>query len=162
MGVLLCCATLRNHSSNPAVQPAIDQHCATRRWASFTLSCKVGRACLSNNAAERGLRGIVLGRKPLLFCGSDRGGRRAAAMYSLIATALCALGITAKINGVDPQVAYGCPRPDRRASCASAGRAGCPGIGRQHQGFRLSGMTTHINKVDHLATITKVARDLGE
>ena len=54
-----------------------------------------GRVCLSNNAAERGLRGIALGRKSWLFCGSDRGGRRAAAMYSLI--------ITAKMNGVDPQ-----------------------------------------------------------
>lgn len=54
-----------------------------------------GRVCLSNNAAERGLRGIALGRKSWLFCGSDRGGTRAAAMYSLI--------ITAKMNGVDPQ-----------------------------------------------------------
>ena len=48
-----------------------------------------------NNAAERGLRGVALGRKSWLFCGSDRGGRRAAAMYSLI--------VTAKMNGVDPQ-----------------------------------------------------------
>ena len=54
-----------------------------------------GRVCLSNNAAERGLRGIALGRKSWLFCGSDRGGRRAAAMYGLI--------ITAKMNGIDPQ-----------------------------------------------------------
>ncbi|SMX56630.1 Putative transposase (fragment) [Bradyrhizobium sp. ORS 285] len=54
-----------------------------------------GRICLSNNAAERGLRGIALGRKSWLFCGSDRGGRRAAAMYSLI--------VTAKMNGIDPQ-----------------------------------------------------------
>ena len=45
-----------------------------------------GRVCLSNNAAERGLRGIALGRKSWLFCGSDRGGDRAAAMYSLIIT----------------------------------------------------------------------------
>jgi len=66
-----------------------------KRWASFTLFLEDGRVCLSNNAAERGLRGIALGRKSWLFCGSDRGGRRAAAMYSLI--------VTAKINGVDPQ-----------------------------------------------------------
>ncbi|HZD89511.1 MAG TPA: IS66 family transposase [Pseudolabrys sp.] len=66
-----------------------------KRWASFTLFLDDGRVCLSNNAAERGLRGIALGRKSWLFCGSDRGGRRAAAMYSLI--------ITAKMNGVDPQ-----------------------------------------------------------
>ena len=48
-----------------------------------------------NNAAERGLRGIALGRKSWLFAGSDRGGMRAAAMYSLI--------VTAKMNDVDPQ-----------------------------------------------------------
>ena len=60
-----------------------------KRWASFTLFLEDGRVCLSNNAAERGLRGIALGRKSWLFCGSDRGGRRAAAMYSLIETSLC-------------------------------------------------------------------------
>ncbi|SFV18815.1 transposase domain-containing protein, partial [Bradyrhizobium arachidis] len=54
-----------------------------------------GRICLSNNAAERALRGIALGRKSWLFCGSDRGGDRAAMMYSLI--------VTAKMNDVDPQ-----------------------------------------------------------
>jgi transposase len=66
-----------------------------KRWANFTLFLKDGRVCLSNNAAERGLRGIALGRKSWLFCGFDRGGRRAAAKYSLI--------VTAKMNGVDPQ-----------------------------------------------------------
>ncbi|WP_413989783.1 IS66 family transposase [Labrys okinawensis] len=66
-----------------------------KRWASFTLFLEDGRVCLSNNAAERSLRGIALGRKSWLFCGSDRGGQRAAAMYSLI--------VTAKMNGVDPQ-----------------------------------------------------------
>ena len=60
-----------------------------KRWAGFTLFLEDGRVCLSNNAAERGLRGIALGRKSWLFCGSDRGGQRAAAMYSLIVTALC-------------------------------------------------------------------------
>ena len=66
-----------------------------KRWAAFTLFLDDGRACLSNNAAERALRGIALGRKSWLFCGSDRGGQRAAAMYSLI--------VTARMNGVDPQ-----------------------------------------------------------
>ena len=66
-----------------------------KRWAGFTLFLEDGRVCLSNNAAERGLRGIALGRKAWLFCGSDRGGQRTAAMYSLI--------VTAKMNGVDPQ-----------------------------------------------------------
>ncbi|MGY4408197.1 hypothetical protein ACVIYL_009000 [Bradyrhizobium sp. USDA 3315] len=60
-----------------------------KRWASFTLFLEDGRVCLSNNAAERGLRGIALGRKAWPFCGSDRGGRRAASMYSLIVTCLC-------------------------------------------------------------------------
>jgi transposase len=66
-----------------------------KRWPAFTLFLDDGRVCLSNNAAERALRGVALGRKSWLFCGSDRGGRRAAAMYSLI--------VTAKMNGVDPQ-----------------------------------------------------------
>jgi len=51
--------------------------------------------CLTNNAAERALRGIALGRKSWLFAGSDRGGQRAAVLYSLI--------VTAKMNDVDPQ-----------------------------------------------------------
>jgi transposase len=52
-------------------------------------------ASLDNNAAERALRGVAIGRKNWLFAGSDRGGERAAAMYSLIETA--------KLNGLDPQ-----------------------------------------------------------
>jgi hypothetical protein len=66
-----------------------------KRWPAFTLFLDDGRVCVSNNAAERGLRGIALGRKSWLFCGSDRGGERAAAMYGLI--------VTAKMNGLDPQ-----------------------------------------------------------
>lgn len=66
-----------------------------KRWPAFTRFLGDGRICLSNNAAERALRGIALGRKSWLFAGSDRGGQRAAAMYSLI--------VTAKMNNVDPQ-----------------------------------------------------------
>ncbi|QKE91923.1 transposase [Lichenicola cladoniae] len=66
-----------------------------KRWTAFTRFLDDGRICLSNNAAERALRGIALGRKSWLFCGSDRGGQRAAIMYSLI--------VTAKMNDVDPQ-----------------------------------------------------------
>jgi len=65
------------------------------RWDSFTRFLGDGRICLTNNAAERELRGIALGRKSWLFCGSDRGGERAAVMYTLIQTA--------KLNDVDPQ-----------------------------------------------------------
>ena len=66
-----------------------------KRWKAFTRFLDDGRICLSNNAAERALRGIALGRKSWLFAGSDRGGERAAAMYSLI--------VTAKLNNIDPQ-----------------------------------------------------------
>jgi hypothetical protein len=65
------------------------------RWPAFTRFLDDGRVCLSNNAAERALRSIALGRRAWLFAGSDRGGERAASIYSLIATA--------KLNGVDPQ-----------------------------------------------------------
>src|SRR6202453_3462882 len=66
-----------------------------KRWIAFTRFLDDGRICLSNNAAERGVRGIAMGRKSWLFCGSDRGGERAAVMYSLI--------VTAKMNDIDPQ-----------------------------------------------------------
>jgi transposase len=66
-----------------------------KRWPAFTRFLQDGRICLSNNAAERALRGIALGRKSWLFAGSDRGGQRAAALYSII--------VTAKMNDVDPQ-----------------------------------------------------------
>jgi len=65
------------------------------RWPTFTRFLDDGRICLSNNAAERALRGIALGRRAWLFAGSDRGGERAAAMYTLIATA--------KLNNINPQ-----------------------------------------------------------
>jgi len=66
-----------------------------KRWDTFSRFLDDGRICLTNNAAERALRGVALGRKAWLFAGSDRGGERAAAMYSLI--------VTAKLNDVDPR-----------------------------------------------------------
>lgn len=66
-----------------------------RRWGAFTHFLEDGRICLTNNAAERALRGVPLGRKAWLFCASDRGGQRAAVLYSLIQTA--------RLNAVDPQ-----------------------------------------------------------
>src|SRR6056297_275920 len=65
------------------------------RWGAFTLFLEDGRVCLTNNAAERALRGVALGRKSWLFAGSERGGDRAAFMYSLI--------VTAEMNDIDPQ-----------------------------------------------------------
>ncbi len=66
-----------------------------KRTDAFTRFLDDGRICLSNNAAERALRGIALGRKAWLFAGSDRGGQRAAVMFTLIRTA--------NLNDVDPQ-----------------------------------------------------------
>jgi len=66
-----------------------------KRWPAFTRLLEDGRICLSNNAAERSLRGIAVGRRNWTFCGSDRGGERAAAIYTLIETA--------KLNGIDPE-----------------------------------------------------------
>jgi transposase len=66
-----------------------------RRWGAFTQFLDDGRVCLSSNAAERSLRCVPLGRKSWLFCGSDRGGQRAAVAYSLIQTC--------RLNDVDPQ-----------------------------------------------------------
>src|SRR3546814_8707749 len=79
----------RNHDLAKAINYML------RRWPAFTRFLEDGRVCITNNAAERALRGVTLGRKSWLFCGSDRGGQRAAVMYSLIGTA--------KLNNVDPQ-----------------------------------------------------------
>jgi hypothetical protein len=65
------------------------------RWTAFTRFLEDGRICLTNNAAERALRCVAVGRRNWTFCGSDRGGERAAAIYTLIATA--------KMNDVDPE-----------------------------------------------------------
>jgi transposase len=67
-----------------------------RRWDAFTRFLGDGRVCLTNNTAERALRCVPLGRKAWLFCGSDRGGQRAAILYTLIQPA--------RLNNVDPQV----------------------------------------------------------
>jgi transposase len=65
------------------------------RWPSFTRFLDDGRICLSNNAAERALRCVAVGRRNWTFAGSDSGGKRAAAVYSLIETC--------KMNDVDPR-----------------------------------------------------------
>jgi len=65
------------------------------RWLALTRCFDDGRLSLDNNPAERALRGVAIGRKNYLFAGSDHGGERAAAMYSLIETP--------KLNGLDPE-----------------------------------------------------------
>jgi hypothetical protein len=64
-------------------------------WKALVRYCDDGRIEIDNNAAERALRGVGLGRKNFLFFGSDAGGERAAAIYSLVETA--------KLNGIDPE-----------------------------------------------------------
>jgi transposase len=64
-------------------------------WPALKLYCEDGRVEIDNSAAERALRGVAIGRRNYLFAGSDKGGERAAAMYTLIGTA--------KLNGVDPE-----------------------------------------------------------
>jgi transposase len=80
-------------SKNSETGKAIDY--SLKRWAALTRFLDDGRLCMSNNAAERELRAIAVGRRNWTFAGSDEGGRRAAAIYTLIATA--------KLNDVDPQ-----------------------------------------------------------
>ncbi len=79
-------------SRSAAVAEPIDY--MLRRWFSFASFLNDGRICLSNNAAERALRGFALGRKSWLFAGSERGADRAAAVATLI--------MTAKLNDIDP------------------------------------------------------------
>jgi transposase len=80
-------------SKNSDTGKAIDY--SLKRWTALTRFLDDGRLCMTNNAAERELRAIAIGRKNWTFAGSDEGGRRAAALYTLIATA--------KLNDVDPQ-----------------------------------------------------------
>jgi transposase len=80
-------------SNASAVAKPIDY--MLRRWERFARFIDDGRICLTNNAAERALRGFALGRKSWLFAGSERGADRAAVMATLI--------MTAKLNGEDPQ-----------------------------------------------------------
>ena len=84
-------ARLSRHAD---VAKAMD-HMLTR-WDAFARFTTDGRICLSNNAAERALRGIALGRRSWTFAGSQRGADRCAFMLTMIATA--------KLNDIDPQV----------------------------------------------------------
>jgi transposase len=86
-------ASLAKLSRKSDVSVAI--HYALGRWTPLLRYCGDGRLEIDNNAAERALRAVALGRKNYLFVGSDAGGERAAAMYSLIGSA--------KLNGIDPE-----------------------------------------------------------
>jgi transposase len=85
--------TLKTLSQKSATAKAIRY--ALGRWEALGRYCDDGRIEIDNNAAERALRCVALGRKNFLFAGSDAGGDRAAAIYSLLGTA--------KLNGCDPE-----------------------------------------------------------
>src|SRR3546814_10836784 len=93
----VCSSDLREErarlSRSAAVTRPIDY--LLKRWSDFARFAEDGRICLTNNAAERALRGFALGRKSWLFAGSDRGAERAAVMVTLI--------MTAKLNDIAPQ-----------------------------------------------------------
>ncbi len=80
-------------SPNAYTAQAIDY--ALKRWPALTRFLEDGRLSLSNNAAERALRVVAVGRRNWTFAGSDAGGQRAAAIYTLIETC--------KLNRVDPR-----------------------------------------------------------
>src|ERR1700677_2414402 len=87
-------ATMAKLSRKSDVAMAI--HYALERWVALMLFSDDGRVEMDNNAAERALRTVALGRKNYLFAGSDAGGERAAAIYSLLGSA--------KLNGIDPEL----------------------------------------------------------
>jgi transposase len=80
---------------SPKSETAIALAYSLNHWQQLTRFLNDGRLCMTNNAAERELRAVAVGRNNWTFCGSDEGGRRAAAIYTLINTA--------KLNDVDPQ-----------------------------------------------------------
>jgi transposase len=86
-------ASLSTVSAKGALAVAIRY--ALTRWAALTRYVGDGRIEIDNNAAERALRDVALGRKNYLFAGSDAGGERAASIYTLLGTA--------KLNGIDPE-----------------------------------------------------------
>ena len=91
-------ATVRKLSKKSELAGAIRY--ALSRWEALCRYRDDGRAELDNNAAERALRAIALGRKNHLFAGADSGGERAAGIYSLIGSA--------KLNGLDPEAYLRC------------------------------------------------------
>jgi transposase len=89
-------ATVRKLSRKSELATAFRYMRGRGRWPALVRCFDDGRLALDNNPAERALRGVAIGRKNWLFAGSDAGGRRAAAMYSLIESA--------KLNGLNPQL----------------------------------------------------------
>jgi transposase len=111
-------------SSKSEVAKAINY--SLSRWPAFTRFLEDGRICLSNNAAERAVRGVAIGRSNWTFAGSDAGGHKAAAVYTLIETW--------KLN-------HSIPKPGLPTSLRnfliipqSGSTNCCPGIGKRTKG----------------------------
>lgn len=81
--------------ASSALAKAIRYTVKPRHWPALIYYCSDGRADMDNNAAERSLRDVALGRRSYLFAGSDAGGERAASMYTLIGSC--------KLNAIDPE-----------------------------------------------------------
>nr|WP_137179226.1 transposase [Roseomonas sp. AR75] len=96
-------ATLRRISGKSDLAKAIRY--ALAQWGALTTVLRDGRACLHNNAAERRMRPLALGRKNYPFAGAPEGGRRAAIIYTLVGTA--------EMNGWARSLPVRAARPDR-------------------------------------------------
>ena len=93
------------------------------RWSALSRYVDDGTLEIDNNAAERAIRGVALGRKNWLFAGSDAGGERAAAIYSLIETC--------KLNGLDPKPISAPSSPASQIIPSTASQNSCRGNGRK-------------------------------
>lgn len=96
---------------------------AMNQWQTLTRYLDDGALEIDNSVAERSVRGIACDRKNYLFLGSDRGGERAATMYSLMETA--------KLNGIDPEPygqgpGYRCSKADTSGTSKTPGRRAAP------------------------------------
>ena len=95
VGSLHAWLCVKRATLSPKIKLTVAIDYMLKRWPAFIRFLDDGRICLSNNTAERAIRGIAVGRRNWTFAGSDAGGRRAAAMYTLIETA--------KLNRIDPR-----------------------------------------------------------
>jgi hypothetical protein len=116
---------------------------ALERWTALMVFVDDGRIEMDNNAAERALRTVAVGRKNYLFAGSDAGGERAAAIYSLLGSA--------KLNGVDPE-AY-MAEVLRRIIRSIGSETCCPGICSRRLQRRSARRDTQTTSIEIVSTI---------
>jgi transposase len=109
--------TLQNLSAKSDMAGAIRY--ALAHWTALRRYLEDGTIEIDNNAAERALRVVALGRKSYVFAGSNRGGERAAAIYSLLGTV--------KLSGVNPSVISDTSSPTSQTTRSTASQSSCPG-----------------------------------